>query len=220
MEENSQTNFTGAFENESSHENKTTTESFLNDSVFYSSQREHLLVRPGSFNVNKLGDNRDFGNFYDLVQERKDRILSFLQKDTLQINNPDLKPFNSVEHAYENLMPYHLFYKGLYEDQVFFNSDCTISMDLIYEDCLKSFDDILNLNYKPTVNSHGLICELLLFHEQRYLKGTQEKAKPVVKKKALLNKRNTLIRLRVEDRGNENGVRVKNYKFYIQRPVI
>lgn len=166
--------------------------------------------------INRLGDSREFGNFYDVVQERKERILAFLQKDVLQITNPDLRSFVDVKHAYESLIPYHLFSKGLYEDQVFNNTDILPEID--YKECLDCFDDILDLYDRPLVEQHGLVSELLLFYEQRYIKGSQAKEKPSVKRKSILNKRNTVIRLRVEDRGCENGIRVNNYKFYINLP--
>jgi len=49
--------------------------------------------------LNKLGDTREFGNFYELIYNRKVKILSFLNKDLNQINNPDFRQFESLEHA-------------------------------------------------------------------------------------------------------------------------
>ncbi|KAF9762112.1 hypothetical protein NGRA_2207 [Nosema granulosis] len=187
----------------------------LNEELGYNMQFDKPVYNPY---INKLGDSREFGNFYDVVQERKERILSFLQKDILQISNPDLRPFNNPQHAYECLIPYHLFRKGLYEDQIFLNTNIVPDLRDSYTDCLRAFDEIVEIYNRPLVKEHGVVTELLLFYEQRYVKGCQSKEKVVIKKKNLLNKRNTVIRLRVEDRGCKNGVRISNYKFYFSKP--
>lgn len=169
--------------------------------------------------LNKLGDTREFGNFYELIYNRKVKILSFLNKDLNQINNPDFRQFESLEHAYELFLSYHIFYPYLYEDYLFMHSLETYNFEKDMEILLNGLETVKNLNTN-VIDEHGFAAELLLFHEQQRLSGGHEIEEEsvdrlYVKRKTGLNRRNTIIRLKAINSliDLSKGIRICDYKF-------
>ncbi|KAK1350839.1 hypothetical protein CWI37_1369p0020 [Hamiltosporidium tvaerminnensis] len=109
-----------------------------------------------------------FENISCLVQ-RREKILSFLCKEQYQLTNPDLHPFINENHAYECLLPYHIYSLPLYEDLLFFNSredptllDRTVNLMDEFENILLNFYD--EIDFEPDI-----IVDLLLIEEDRYI---------------------------------------------------
>ncbi|KAK6090563.1 hypothetical protein P3W45_000286 [Vairimorpha bombi] len=174
--------------------------------------------------LNKLGDTRDFGNFYELIHNRKLKVLSFLNKDLSQIANPDFRQFETIEHAYDIFLSFHIFYPYLYEDYMFMKTNESLDLSKDLEDCIEELNnikDVVNINKKE---EHGLACELLIFHELRKLRCTDEYEeesveKSVIKRKSGLNKRNTVVRLKTSKDliDTSKGIRISNYKLIFKR---
>lgn len=216
----------------------------------------------------KLGDTRDFGNFYEMIHTRKNKILSFLNMDLLKINNPDLRPFVSLNHAYDVLMSYHVFYPCLYEDMMFYKTsdvykngvldidvvdrlmcslnslrECNIDNEIKTK--INTLSNEVRTNMNNNVNTYivnndinttsnnkqdsnktynipigsnnsydSIACELLIYHDQKKMKGEVEDDAQV-RKKGRMNRRNMVLRLKTscDMIDCSKGVRVSDYKF-------
>lgn len=144
--------------------------------------------------LNKLGDTREFGNFYELCYNRKLKVLSFLNKDITQLTNPDLRQFESLGHAYDIFLSFHVFYPYLYEDCMFMHTLETCNIEADIKKCIEELE-----LYTEENNSHGLVSELILYHDLRLFKSNNEVEEVTVKKRNL-TRRNTIIRLKSTDR--------------------
>lgn len=262
----------------------------------------------------KLGDTRDFGNFYELIHSRKQKILTFLNMDLTKITTPDFRPFTNFEHAYDTLISYHIFYPWLYEDLMFFCCDDVYKngfddeVEMIVKEFnllrnLESFGDFRSFEYlncgnskvesmeinkdginninkdgfkdlncdgdskmesmdfnqygfkdpncdgnskmesmdlnkngfnnlneditneiiketpkqykkQPTHTYDSIACELLIYYEQKKLKGEVEEEVPV-KKKGKMTRRNMVLRLKTSQDlvDRSKGLQIRDYKF-------
>ncbi|WUR03995.1 uncharacterized protein VNE69_07064 [Vairimorpha necatrix] len=167
--------------------------------------------------LNKLGDTREFGNFYELIYNRKLKVLGFLNKDITQFTNPDLRQFESLQHAYDIFISFHIFYPYLYEDYMFMHTLDSLDLEKDVERCLSELSTLEETNERE---EHGLACELLLFHEQRKTKGNVEEEEEVVKKKCVTRK-NMILRLKTTEDliDKDKGVRISGYKFIFKTNV-
>lgn len=166
------------------------------------------------------------GNYYEQIQMRRQKILSFLEKDIFQINRPDIRRFMNSNHAYECLLPYHLFSPLLHEDAMFVNTSELAVIEDEIEASVELLNEVIAYESRPTVMEKSLICELLLYHQQRYINSTYgaeagksreygRREKQQRRPKPQLNKRNTVFRLKIV-LSRENDVDVRNGKLYFK----
>lgn len=161
------------------------------------------------------------GNYYECVQQRRQRILSFLQKDMFQICRPDLRRFANSSHAYECLLPYHVFHPLIYEDAMF---EGTCELDVVEEE-MRSVREALGtaagVGCSPAVLEQTLVCELLLYYQQRYINsasGDGDGQRMQKRARMQLSKRNTVIRLKLDVGVSvDNSVSVRNGCLYFRR---
>ncbi|AFN83514.1 hypothetical protein EROM_080990 [Encephalitozoon romaleae SJ-2008] len=162
-----------------------------------------------------------YGNLYEQAQARRQKILGFLQKDLFQIGRPDLRRFMNVNHAYECLLPYHIFGFDLYEDMLFMSSKEAGGISSEIDEMIELMKDAVVLESRPVVVEETLVCELLLYYQQRYINsiyGDGKKQKAQRRYRQQLNKRNTVFRLKIgvrEPRGND--VNVRNGRLYFKK---
>lgn len=162
-----------------------------------------------------------YGNLYEQAQARRQKILGFLQKDLFQIGRPDLRRFMNVNHAYECLLPYHVFGFDLYEDMLFMSSKETGGISSEIDEMMELMKDAAILESSHVATEETLVCELLLYYQQRYINsiyGDGKKQKVQRRYRQQLNKRNTVFRLKIGVRGpRENDVNVRNGRLYFKK---
>jgi hypothetical protein len=170
-----------------------------------------------------------FYNYYEQVQLRKQKITSFLQKDLYQINRPDLRGFLNTNHAIECLLPYHIFSPMIYEDALFANTGGSAVIEDDLRMTLGLLEESIRLEKRPLVTEKSLVVDLLLYYEQRYINTLcrpereethlQEKSRQK-KSKGLLNKRNTVLRLRYVPESYEgDGASMRDGKLYLKKAI-
>lgn len=129
--------------------------------------------------LNQLNDGH-FSNFLF----KREKIMSRLYKDQMQVMNPALVPFYNLEHAKECLIPYHIYNNPSYDDLIF-------ELSPKYENLLKDVENVTNSIYN-TLNEHemglkqNIVMDLLLTEEQKYIvnkygdfmKNRKKKTKP------------------------------------------
>ncbi|KAG5860522.1 hypothetical protein KMI_01g01620 [Encephalitozoon hellem] len=162
-----------------------------------------------------------YGNLYEQAQARRQKILGFLQKDLFQIGRPDLRRFMNINHAYECLLPYHIFGFDLYEDMLFMScKEVSGALDLVGE-MTELMKEVGALEGRPVATEETLVCELLLYYQQRYIStmyGDGKKQRIQRRYRQQLSKRNTIFRLKIGIRAQrENDVNVRNGRLYFKR---
>lgn len=161
-----------------------------------------------------------YGNFYEQAQARRQKALGFLQKDLFQIGKPDLRGFLNINHAYECLLPYHVFWDGVYEDMLFANSKEVLTVPAEIEEVVPLLRGLVEAEGRQAATEETLVCELLLYYQQRYINSTygdgqQQRAR---RYRQQLSRRNTVLRLRVDDAVREgNNVDVRDGRLYFKR---
>ncbi|KAF7683317.1 hypothetical protein TCON_1470 [Astathelohania contejeani] len=105
---------------------------YNNNNLFSSNVRNEKINNPNSpgFPMNTGHVNHPYSRISSIrtsnsisnIIHRRERILRFLHKDQYQIIHPDLRPFANTKHAYECLIPYHIFSKPAYEDLLYLNT--------------------------------------------------------------------------------------------------
>lgn len=130
---------------------------------------------------------------------RRKKILDQLYKDHMQVMNPDITPFHNAKHAYEYLLPYHIFSQPSYDDLVF-------EMSPKYTDLTEDVKNVTECIYN-TIDEHektldqNIVMDLLLTEEQKYivskysayLKNKKKKIK--LTPKPIMSKNTTSTRL-------------------------
>lgn len=98
-------------------------------------------------------------------EEKKAKILSFLEKDIFIINNYESAPFKNKNHAIECLIPYHVF-QAMADDVKFKGSDVDINLDKGFNALHRKVSEL----YEETFYlNESFTPQLLLYHEQRYI---------------------------------------------------
>jgi hypothetical protein len=168
-----------------------------------------------------------FHNYYEQVQLRKQKIAGFLQKDLCQINRPDLRAFLNRSHAIECLLPYHVFSPMIYEDLLFTSTRACSAVEDELRMAMEQLRDAMRLERKHLVMEKSLVVDLLLYYEQRYMnticmsgrEDAQPQERPRQKKnKGVLNKRNTILRLKYAPEDSEgNHATIRNGKLRLKK---
>lgn len=126
---------------------------------------------------------------------RKEKILSFIEKDIFVLNNYETVPFKNKNHAIECLIPYHIF--NLTADDIKFRgSDVEIDME---KELSIMKEKIRNMIEDNPLECDGFTPQLLLYHEQRYLNSiaqqTKTESQPSKKKKQAIDRRLMKIKI-------------------------
>ncbi|ADM12028.1 uncharacterized protein Eint_080960 [Encephalitozoon intestinalis ATCC 50506] len=162
-----------------------------------------------------------YGNLYEQAQARRQKVLGFLQKDLFQIGRPDLRRFMNLNHAYECLLPYHIFGFDLYEDMLFMNSKEVDGISMEIDEMMGLLKEITVLENRPLATEDTLVCELLLYYQQRYINsvyGDGRKQRAQKRYRQQLSKRNTIFRLKIGLRPQKgNDVDIRNGKLYFKK---
>lgn len=125
--------------------------------------------------------------------ERKSKVLSFVEKDLFIVNNYESAPFKNKNHAIECLIPYHVF-QVMADDIKFKGSD--IDIDLNGEMAILTAKLEKLIERMASFNDEGFTAQLLLYHEQRYINSLiQQNKPPVTKKKKSPQLKSTSIRI-------------------------
>ncbi|KMV65626.1 hypothetical protein M970_081010 [Encephalitozoon cuniculi EcunIII-L] len=162
-----------------------------------------------------------YGNLYEQAQARRQKVLGFLQKDLFQIGKPDFRGFMNANHAYECLLPYHVFGSGVYEDMLFANSREMEVIPSEIDEVVSLMKEAAVLESRSLATEETLVCELLLYYQQRYINsiyGDERKQKGQRRYRQQLNKRNTVFRLKIGVRTPKgNDVDVRNGRLYFKK---
>lgn len=166
------------------------------------------------------------GNYYGQVQMRRQKVLSFLQKDVFQINRPDLRRFMNSNHAYECLLPYHIFYPRIYEDEMFVNTN---DVDGMSEETVQTagvLREAAELETRTGALGQTLICELLLYYQQKYINSVHGRSEEGTwreetgrhrRERQQLGRRNTVLRLRTARTVSGSGGSLRDGKLYLRK---
>lgn len=125
---------------------------------------------------------------------RKNKILSFIDKDIFVLNNYETSAFKNKHHAIECLIPYHVFYLTA-DDIKFRGADVEVDLTKDLETVSKK---VRNMIEEHAFEDEGFTPQLLLYHEQRYLNslyqnGTPSKSKN--KKKTMSDRKELKIKI-------------------------
>jgi Conserved region of unknown function on GLTSCR protein len=97
----------------------------------------------------------------------KRKILRFLRRDQGKLLNPQIRPFSSVNQAYDSLLPYHLFKLPTYEDLIYMRVKRK-EKDL--SRVIESMAEIV-LGEEREVDELRIVEERLKVEEERYFLG-------------------------------------------------
>ncbi|KAH9411034.1 hypothetical protein HK407_09g14520 [Ordospora pajunii] len=159
-----------------------------------------------------------YGNFYEHAQQHRQKVICFLQKDLAQIEKPDLRRFLNISHAYECLLPYHLFGSHLYEDMMFMHTkemEGNEEVDAVVQLMSETAEDAKS----PDINE-SLVCELLLYYQQRYINSMYAESREHRHARRLrhqLNRRNTVFRLRMGADELKRDVTIREGRLYFKK---
>lgn len=113
------------------------------------------------------------------LNNRKNKVLSFIEKDNFIINNYESAPFKNKNHAIECLIPYHLF-QVMADDIKFKGSDVEVDLN---KEAGELHDRFVDLIEDTMFNDDSFASQLLLYHEQRYINSIMKPNKPTINKK-------------------------------------
>ncbi|KAM0671271.1 hypothetical protein OCOL_001723 [Ordospora colligata] len=159
-----------------------------------------------------------YGNFYKHAQTHRQKVIGFLQKDLAQIEKPDLRRFLNINHAYECLLPYHLFGSHLYEDMMFMHTNeikDNEEIDAVLQLLKETVEDV-----KSCDTNESLVCELLLYYQQRYINSMYAESrehKNARRSRHQLNRRNTVFRLRIGADELKRDVTIREGRLYFKK---
>ncbi|KAI5149777.1 hypothetical protein ENBRE01_1117 [Enteropsectra breve] len=115
------------------------------------------------------------------ISERKAKILSFIEKDNIVVNNYESSAFKNKSHAIECLIPYHIF-QVMADDVKFNGADYLPDVNKEIASLCGKIEDMV-----PQIHSSRdeFTSQLLLYYEQRYFNNLaqQKKTQPVAPKK-------------------------------------
>lgn len=134
-----------------------------------------------------------FPDSNEIINNRKNKVLSFVEKDLFIVNNYESAPFKNKNHAVECLIPYHVF-QVMADDIKFKGSDIDIELAREIDMLTTRLEDLVE---ETTFNNDGFTPQLLLYHEQRYINSLilQNRAPGNKRKKALASKASNCIRI-------------------------
>ncbi|KAI5169896.1 hypothetical protein PAEPH01_1084 [Pancytospora epiphaga] len=109
----------------------------------------------------------------DKINNRKSKVLSFVEKDLFIVNNYESVPFKNVNHAVECLIPYHIF-QIMADDIKFKGSDIDIELSKELDILFKKLETAI----EEIPKSDGcFVPQLLLYYEQKYINSLINNAK-------------------------------------------
>lgn len=120
-----------------------------------------------------------FPDSNEIINNRKNKVLSFVEKDLFIINNYESAPFKNKNHAIECLIPYHVF-QVMADDIKFKGSDIDIELNREVDMLTARLEEMIE---ETAFNTDGFTPQLLLYHEQRYINSLMMQNKAVGGKK-------------------------------------
>lgn len=132
----------------------------------------------------------------EVLDERKAKIMSFVEKDIFVVNNYESAPFKNKNHAIECLIPYHIF-QAMVDDVKFKGSDVEIDLRKGLSVLEKK---VLELYEETCFRNENFTPQLLLYHEQRYINSilrkraqeAEECPKPLASEKLRIKRSNNI----------------------------
>ncbi|KAI4293329.1 hypothetical protein PAPHI01_2603 [Pancytospora philotis] len=115
----------------------------------------------------------------EILNIRKNKVLSFMEKDNFIVNNYEAAPFKNRNHAIECLIPYHLF-QIMAEDIKFKGADVEVDLAREAEELCERLTGLVE---ETAMSEESFASQLLLYHEQRYINSLVKPSKPAVNNK-------------------------------------
>lgn len=109
----------------------------------------------------------------DKINNRKSKVLSFVEKDLFIVNNYESAPFKNVNHAVECLIPYHIF-QVMADDVRFKGSDVDVDVPQELDMLTKKLETVVE---EIAQNDGGFVPQLLLYYEQKYINSIVNNAR-------------------------------------------
>lgn len=142
---------------------------------------------------------------FDQLLQRRENILAQLQKDQIQVMNPQIIPFQNRQHAIDALSAYHIFSQPSHDDLVYNFSPSYTNLFNDIQDVTESLRNTLE-EHDRTVNEN-IVVDLLLTEEQKYIVTKYHEFVKNKKKRTKISQKQTtprparsLPRIRKEDR--------------------
>lgn len=134
-----------------------------------------------------------FPDSSEIINNRKNKVLSFVEKDLFIVNNYESAPFKNKNHAVECLIPYHVF-QVMADDIKFKGSDIDIELAREVDVVTARLEELIE---ETAFNSDGFTPQLLLYHEQRYINSLilQSRACGSKRKKASAPRASNCVRI-------------------------
>lgn len=132
---------------------------------------------------------------HDLLNSpnRKEKVLSFVEKDIFLVKNYESNPFKNKNHAIECLLPYHIF-QLIPDDIKFRGSDIDINLNQEIGTLISKVNKMASdINIKDL----GFTAQLLLYHEQRYINSLANQQKSSINKRKKGSTDKNALRLRL-----------------------
>lgn len=120
---------------------------------------------------------------------RREKIMNSLYHDQHFVTQPKIIPFQDKQHAFNMLLPYHIFSTPSTDDILFEES---VKNENLYENIEQTIENVQNiLNDHEQTKKQNIVIDLLITEEQKYLanklsellrNNKKKSTKPPVKK--------------------------------------
>lgn len=147
------------------------------------------------------------------ILNRRTKLINHIKREQFMLTYPNLQPFHNKNHAFESLLPYHLFIKGTTEDILFentknnqpsFDVDSIISgIDLVIQETHEKLENGQNIVLDlMDLEAHKYILNKFLIERERVSAGSNihtKKFVPISEKRRVDRRRNAIIKFKLTE---------------------